>query len=300
LTYFIYYKTRVFHDYKSGRPHHTFASETMQPKELQMLDAAVKRLPRFLLDIAPIQRLISAPGRLRLVAKSPEPEERVPARARAALDTSQWSELAYAALDSQDAALVVLRAWREQGCSWPEIYLRGISPTAQLMGEWWAADRMDFASMSMATARLQAAMYGLSPEFMAGSRPARGAPRRLLLVNAASQHSLGSLMVAEFFRLAGWRVHAVHGPSAHELSLTLQSDWFDVLGVGISMEQQLPQVQQALSGARQASANPGIKIMLGGFLVQQRPDLVQSLGADFSAHAADEAVQSAERWLAMN
>jgi methanogenic corrinoid protein MtbC1 len=235
------------------------------------------------------------------VAKSPAPEELVPARALAALGPSQWSELAYAALDSQDAALTVLRAWREQGCSWPEIYLRGISPTAQLMGEWWAADRMDFASMSMATARLQAAMYGLSPEFMAGSRPARGGvPRRLLLVNAASQHSLGSLMVAEFFRLAGWRVQAVHGPSAHELSLTLQSDWFDVLGVGISMEQQLPQVQQALSGARQASANPGIKIMLGGFLVQQRPGLVQSLGADFSAHAADEAVQSAERWLAMN
>jgi methanogenic corrinoid protein MtbC1 len=302
LTYFFYYKTRVFHDYKSGKPNHTFASETMQTKELRMLDAAVKRLPRFLMDIAPIQRLIGRPSRLRLVAKSPapEPEELVPARALAALDTSQWSELAYAALDSQDAALVVLRAWREQGCSWPEIYLRGISPTAQLMGEWWAADRMDFASVSMATARLQAAMYGLSTEFMAGSRPVQGAPRRLLLVNAASQHSLGSLMVAEFFRLAGWRVQAAHAPSAHELSLALQSDWFDVLGVGISMEQQLPQVQQALSGARQSSANPGIKIMLGGFLVQQRPDLVHVLGADFSANAADEAVRSAERWLAMN
>ena len=48
------------------------------------------------------------------------------------------------------------------------------------------------------------------------------------------------------------------------------------------------------------SANPGIKIMLGGFLVQQRPDLVHVLGADFSANAADEAVRLAERWLAMN
>jgi len=265
-----------------------------------MLDAAVKRLPRFLLDIAPIQRLISAPGRLRLVAKPPAPVQLVPARALPALGTSQWSELAHAAADSQDATLALLRAWREQGCSWPEIYLRGISPTAQLLGTWWDTDRMDFASMSLAMVHLQTAMYELSPEFMAGSRPVQGAPRRLLLVNAASQHSLGSLMVAEFFRLAGWRVQAVHAPSAQELSLTLQSDWFDVLGVGLTMEKQLPQVQKALSGVRQASANPGIKIMLGGFLVQQRPDLVHVLGADFSAHAADEAVQSAERWLAMN
>ena len=265
-----------------------------------MLDAAVKRLPRFLMDIAPIQRLISAPGRLRLVAKPDAPEQPVRASALPALATSQWSELAHAAIDSQDAALTLLRAWRDQGRSWPDIYLHGISPTAQLMGDWWVTDQMDFASMSMAMARLQAAMYALSPEFMAGSRPVQGAPRRLLLVNAASQHSLGSLMVAEFFRLAGWRVQMAHAPSAPELSLALQSDWFDVLGVGISMEQQVPEVQRALSGARQRSANPGIKIMLGGPLMQKRPDLVRVLGADFSADAADEAVRSAERWLAMN
>ena len=283
-----------------GKPNHTFASETMQTKELRMLDAAVKRLPRFLMDIAPIQRLIGRPTRLHLVAKPDAPEQPVRSPALPALATSQWSELAHAAIDSPEETMTLLRAWRDQGRSWPDIYLRGISPTAQLMGDWWAADRMDFATMSMGMVRLQAAMYALSPEFMAGSRPVQGAPRRLLLVNAASQHSLGSLMVAEFFRLAGWRVHAMHAPSAQELSLALQSDWFDVLGVGISMEQQVPEVQQALSGARQRSANPGIKIMLGGSLIQQRPDLVHILGADFSAGAADEAVRSAERWLAMN
>jgi hypothetical protein len=39
--------------------------------------------------------------------------------------------------------------------------------------------------------------------------------------------------------------------------------------------------------------------MLGGPLIQQRPDLVRILEADFSADAADEAVLLAERWLAM-
>jgi len=272
----------------------------MQTKELRMLDAAVKRLPRFLMDIAPIQRLIKGPSRLRLVAKPDGQEHPVRTRALPALGATQWSELAHAAVASPEETMTLLRAWRDQGCTWPDIYLRGISPTAQLMGDWWAADRMDFATMSMGVVRLQTAMYALSPEFMAGARPVQGTSRRLLLVNAASQHSLGSLMVAEFFRLAGWRVQAVHAPSTQELALALQSDWFDVLGVGISMEQQVPEVQRALAGARQRSANPGIKIMVGGFLIQQRPDLVRVLGADFSADAADEAVRSAERWLAMN
>jgi len=158
---------------------------------------------------------------------------------------------------------------------------------------------MDFASMSIAMTHLQGAMYALSPEFMAGARPARGVPRRLLLVQTVSQHTLGSLMVAEFFRLAGWRVQVAQAPGAQELATVLQSDWFDVLGVGISMDQQLAEIQAILPRVRQASANPGIKIMLGGPLVQQRPDLVRALGADFSADAADEAVQLAERWLVM-
>jgi len=272
----------------------------MQTKELRMLDAAVKRLPRFLMDIAPIQRLIKGPSRLRLVAKPPAHEQPVRTRALPVLGTTQWSELAHAAIASPEETMTLLRAWRGEGCSWPDIYLQGISPTAQMMGDWWAADRMDFATMSMGMVRLQAAMYALSPEFMAGSRPVQGTSRRLLLVNAASQHSLGSLMVAEFFRLAGWRVQATHAPGVQELSQMLQSDWFDVLGVGISMEQQVPEVQRALAGVRHRSANPGIKIMLGGPLMQQRPDLVHVLGADFSAVAADEAVRSAERWLAMN
>ena len=133
-----------------------------------MLDAAVKRLPRFLMDIAPIQRLIDGPTRLRLVAKPDAPKQPARAGALPALGTSQWSELAYAATDSQDATLNLLRAWLDQGRSWPDIYLHGISPTAQLMGDWWAADHMDFASMSMGVVRLQTAMYALSPEFMTG------------------------------------------------------------------------------------------------------------------------------------
>jgi len=264
-----------------------------------MLDAAVKRIPRFLMEIAPIQRLISVPSRLRLVAQPQASEHPGRARGLAELGTAQWSELAQAAARSQEETLTLLRAWYSQGRSWPDIYLRGIGPTAQLMGSWWSADRMDFASMSIAMTHLQGAMYALSPEFMAGARPARGVPRRLLLVQTVSQHTLGSLMVAEFFRLAGWRVQVAQAPGAQELATVLQSDWFDVLGVGISMDQQLAEIQAILPRVRQASANPGIKIMLGGPLVQQRPDLVRALGADFSADAADEAVQLAERWLVM-
>ena len=264
-----------------------------------MLDAAVKRIPRFLMEIAPIQRLISVPTRLRLVAQPQASEHPGRARGVAELGTAQWTELAQAAGRSQEETLTLLRAWHSQGRSWPDIYLCGISPTAKLMGTWWSADRMDFASMSIAMTHLQGAMYALSPEVMAGARPARGVPRRLLLVQTASQHTLGSLMVAEFFRLAGWRVQVAQAPGAQELATLLQSDWFDLLGVGISTEQQLPDIQAVLPRVRQASANPGIKIMLGGPLVQQRPDLVRALGADFSADAADEAVQWAERWLVM-
>lgn len=262
-----------------------------------MLDAAVKRLPRFLMDIAPIQRLIGAPSRLRLVGQADLPAHPGATRTVPELGTAQWSELAHAAVRSQTETMALLRAWRDQGRAWPDIYLHGISPTARLMGTWWAADRMDFASVSIGVSRLQAALCALSPEFLAAARPLQGTPKRLLLVNPNSQHTLGSLMVAEFFRLAGWCVQVAYAQEQQEWLGVLNSDWFDVLGFGISTERQLPAFRSALAQARQASANPAIKIMLGGPLLQDRTELVRALQADFSAQAADEAVRLAEQWV---
>lgn len=261
-----------------------------------MLDAAVKRIPRLLMDIAPIQRLIGIPGRLRLVGQADMAVRPGIARAVPELGMAHWSELAHAAVRSREEALRLLRAWRDQGRSWPDIYLHGIGPTARLMGTWWEADRMDFTSVSVGVARLQTAMYELSPEFLADARTPAGAPKRLLLVNPASQHTLGSLMAAEFFRLAGWWVQVAYAQEEREWLAVLNSDWFDILGVGISSEQLVPTLQHTLTEARRASANPAIKIMLGGPLVQDRPELVHVLGADFSTYAADEAVRLAEQW----
>jgi len=86
-----------------------------------MLDAAVKRIPRFLMEIAPIQRLISVPSRLRLVAQPQASEHPGRARGLAELGTAQWSELAQAATRSQEETLTLLRAWYSQGRSWPDI-----------------------------------------------------------------------------------------------------------------------------------------------------------------------------------
>lgn len=264
-----------------------------------MLDAAVKRLPRFLMDIAPIQRLIGGQGRLRLVEDAYSGDHPGRERAVPALGTAQCAELAHAAVRSQTETMALLRAWHDQGRSWPDIYLQGIGPAARLAGSWWEADCMDFASVSIAVSRLQVAVCELSPEFLLSARPVAGAPKRLLQVNLSSQHTLGGLMAAEFFRLGGWAVQVVHGLEPGEWVDALSSDWFDVLGLGLAVEAQLPSLQAALPRLRSASANPGIKIMLGGPLLQQRPELVRALRADFSASSADEAVALADRWVAV-
>ena len=178
-------------------------------------------------------------------------------------------------------------------------FQQGIGPAACLTGSWWEADRMDFASVSVAVARLQVAVCELSPEFLLNARPVSGAPKRLLQVNPGCQHTLGSLMAAEFFRLGGWAVQVAQSLEPAEWVDSIASDWFDVVGLGLAIEAQLPALQAALPRLRSASANPGIKVMLGGPLLQQRPELVRALGADFSASSADEAVALADRWVAL-
>jgi hypothetical protein len=61
-------------------------------------------------------------------------------------------------------------------------------------------------------------------------------------------------------------------------------------------EEQMELLEHQVAQVRKASANPAIKIMLGGPLMQDCPELVHALRADFSAQTADEAVRLAEQW----
>ena len=86
--------------------------------------------------------------------------------AKSAIDLAQIQMLAQACLQGLDAARQVVFGWQRQGQSLEQIYLQGISPCARLLGDWWCADRLDFALTTIASTHLQQLLYDFSAEFL--------------------------------------------------------------------------------------------------------------------------------------
>jgi hypothetical protein len=105
---------------------------------------------------------------------------------KSALDAAQVQILAQACQQGLDAARQVVFGWQRQGQSLTDIYLRGIAPCARLIGEWWSADRLDFAMVSIVSTHLQQLLYDFSAEFLQEAPQPSNGWSVLLLVRFSS------------------------------------------------------------------------------------------------------------------
>lgn len=220
-----------------------------------------------------------------------------PSAASPAIDSHQVQALAEACGQPAGQPLQLLHRWALDGVDWEDIYLQGVVPAAQLLGAWWLADRMDFAAVSMASARLQQTLFDLSPTFLGQSRTPRNGLSVLLLSSPGAQHSLGLFMLGEFFRKSGWQVAGLAVPGPRSVERCVQSDWFDVLGLSVSTDRCVDALGPLIQNVRAASANPDLKIMVGGAMVAINRGLLLSLGADFIGGDARESQRLASQYV---
>ena len=200
----------------------------------------------------------------------------------------QIQALAQSCVEPSGQPLGLLMSWAMSGVDWEDVYLHGVVPAAQLLGQWWLADRMDFVAVSIASTRLQQTLYDLSPTFLGQSHDANNGLSALLFSCSGSQHTMGVFMLGEFFRKYGWRVSGVPFLGTAGALRNVESDWFDVAGLSVSTTRCLETVGSQIRQLRAASANPDLKIMVGGPMASINRDLMFSLGADLIGGDARE------------
>ncbi len=203
-------------------------------------------------------------------------------------------ELAQIILDNRAGmAAGHIDALRADGVSLETIYLDVLTPAARRLGEWWDADLCDFTQVTIGLWRLQQLMYELSPAFQDDAQRGVQLHRAMLVPVPGSQHTLGLLMVAEFFRRAGWGVWGDPAAAEAELVEAAQTSWFDVVGFSVGAVSQLSNLKSAITAIRRASLNPKIVVMVGGPVFIDTPALVAEVGADGTAADAALAVEAA-------
>jgi methanogenic corrinoid protein MtbC1 len=188
---------------------------------------------------------------------------------------------------------------RRRGATPESLYLGILTDAARRIGELWEADRCDFLQVTISLGRLQQVARALAPGFLAATVSLADAPSLLLVPARGEQHTFGLLILAEFFRRAGWRVAGGPASSAVDPAAMVRDQWFDVAGFSIGSESLIEGLARSIRDVRRASRNRDLGVMVGGPLFLHRPDLVMRVGADTAAADAPGAVRQASGLLMM-
>lgn len=177
-----------------------------------------------------------------------------------------------------------------------QICLTLLTDVARRLGEMWSDDRCSFVDVTLGVQQAQAALVDLAPGFV----PARvGRVGRVLLGGApGEQHGFGTLMVAEFFRRAGWDVALAPLPTAEAWLRAAAEQRFDVVGLGLGRDEGIEELASLIGRLRRTSRNPELRVLVGGPAFQgAAAHRAFRIGADATAPDAAAAVRAAAELL---
>jgi len=226
----------------------------------------------------------------RVVQHHAEPERSPKLRAKY-FTTREITRFADCAVAGNTQALTdAINVARKMDVEFADIWLGLLQPAARLLGERWATDMCNFATVTLAMCQLHSLVRTYSPLFTAVPTGPVLAHRVLLTPAGDEQHSFGCVMLSEFLRREGCDVTLGPFAGARGLQSAVRHGSFTIVGFSLSCESKLGALAKQIATVRRASKNPAVAILVGGHVFNEHPELVSRVGADWTARDAREAV----------
>lgn len=172
-----------------------------------------------------------------------------------------------------------------------DLYMDVFQSAMQEIGHLWEMNQLTVAQEHLATAITQSVMAQLYGHIF--TRPFIG--RTLLATCIGGElHELGIRMVADFFEMEGWDVYYLGANvPTDEVVGALRERQVDLLGISASLNSHVKLARELIGAVRASPVGRDIKIMVGGQPFNRAPHLYETIGADFTAPNAREAVRIA-------
>lgn len=189
--------------------------------------------------------------------------------------------------DRQRAAQLILDA-AQQGESVRELYLNVLVPAQAEVGRMWVVNEINVAEEHLITATTKLILSRLRPY----ATPRDPLGKTFVVASVmGNQHDLGLQVVADFFEMDGWRVIPLGADMPiHDLVQAVEFFEADLLGLSVSMSNQLDTLHATIAAVRNSAQARSVKILVGGPALAPSCGQFRELGADGYAAAADEAV----------
>jgi methanogenic corrinoid protein MtbC1 len=192
-------------------------------------------------------------------------------------------------VDREEARRIVHTAVRS-GTRVQDVYRYIFEPVQREVGRLWQMNHISVAQEHYCTASTEMLMGELARD---REEVPRGPHFFLGTCVAGAQHSIGIRMLSELLESNGWKVYftGANTPSASLVEL-ISKFHIDVLGISAATAMDLPQVRRLIEAVR-TSNKAKTKIMVGGRIFNDFPQLWKKIGADAFAKDALSGVNTA-------
>ncbi|MDT8856944.1 cobalamin B12-binding domain-containing protein [Paracoccaceae bacterium Fryx2] len=165
-----------------------------------------------------------------------------------------------------------------------------VPAAARLIGIDWVEDRMSFADVTIACARLQGLLRHLDLDWRAGVLTRADAPSILLAVARNAQHTLGAMVLLDRLRRAGFSVRLLLGAGPGELQMALRQTPVQAVMLSASLGDSVPMLRRLVETVRKTSG-ARVPVVIGGTLLDAEPALAARTGADVVTSDLDAALE---------
>jgi MerR family transcriptional regulator, light-induced transcriptional regulator len=199
--------------------------------------------------------------------------------------------------DDPRAASDLVRRMLDRGIPFENILMDLLAPAARVLGDKWVSDTCTFVDVTIGVARMHRILREFNgiPERLWNNS---GSGHRCLLMPVpGEQHTFGIRMVEEFLMRDGWEVDNRFPATDRELGHTVASAAYDFIGFSLMGETLIKPLIESINIARTKSLNRHIRVMVGGFIFAEQPELRDLCGADAYAADAVSAVRLANDWI---
>lgn len=177
----------------------------------------------------------------------------------------------------------------DKGMSIQEIYLNVLQPTLYKVGELWHQRVISVAKEHYITAAIQHIIGKLYS--MVFTNKERSQKTITAVCAGEEMHEIGMRMVADFFELSGWDSIFLgsHIPTDVIINHLIENPT-RLLAISATTSSHLIEVRDLIEAIKSNPQITPIKIMVGGHVFNETPNLWKSLGADGHAFDAEQAV----------
>jgi methanogenic corrinoid protein MtbC1 len=184
-------------------------------------------------------------------------------------DLSEFIKLLLAA--DTASILAFVRNLQNKGMPLESIFLDVLGGASRYLGTLWEADHCDFIDVIEGLHRLRNVLQALKPSTDATDSNGR---RAMFLTAPGETHESGVVIVETFFRAAGWDTRRCF---EEDYISELRDEYYEIVGFSLSCERYLEGLKAAVKKVRHVSKNPFIKVLVGGAVFLQDPDLIQTV-----------------------